>query len=172
MYQKILLAIDGSPTSNAALQEAAKLAGEGTQLQVITIVEDPILVFANPYGVHYDFGALHKAIRQDGLIILEKAQQQLLSLGIKAEMHLVNMHETGSFTIPDTILKYADTCQADLIVLGTHGRRGFKRFFLGSVAEHVIRTATKPVLLVRGTPPATPDSPEKIEQPDDWPTTP
>lgn len=147
MYQRILLAVDGSHTSDAALREAAKLAQDGAQLYVMTITEDPYLLYKTLYKM--DVTALHDAIIALGRSVLDDAQKQLTELGVKAEMQLVDMSETACFSIPETILKYADTCQADLIVLGTHGREGSKRFFMGSVAEHVMRTSAKPVLLVR-----------------------
>ncbi len=168
MYQRILLAIDGSTTSDAALREAAKLAGDNVQLHVISVAEDPFLMFANPYGVQYDLKAMRIAVLEEGEAVLKKAQQQLGDLGIKAETHLIDLADTNSYSIPDAILSYADTFKAELIVLGTHGRQGLKRFFLGSVAEYVVRTSPKPVLLVRDTPTALPEG----EQVDDWPITP
>jgi nucleotide-binding universal stress UspA family protein len=149
MYQRILLAVDGSSTSNAALREAAKLVSEGAQLHIITITEDPFLVFASPYGVGYTFPSLREAIIEEGRQVLLMAQLQLAELGIKADIHVVDLGSTGTTNIPEAILNYADRWEADLIVLGTHGRQGVKRFFLGSVAEYVVRTSHKPVLLVR-----------------------
>ena len=52
--------------------------------------------------------------------------------------------------VSDAIEQEAESWHADLIVIGTHGRRGFRRLLLGSVAENLIRTSTKPVLLIRG----------------------
>lgn len=172
MYHKILLAIDGSATSQAALAEAAKLAHAGAELHVINVTEYPVLILANPVTEHYDLSAMNKAVLEDSQTILRNAKQQLLDLGVKAETHQFNPAPDSELTIAEAILSYADACRADLIVLGTHGRQGIKRFFLGSVAEYVVRSAHIPVLLVRATPETATANTRRGEQFDDWPITP
>lgn len=68
------------------------------------------------------------------------------------------LHETFAGRLSDFVVEQAHIWKADLIVIGTHGRRGVRRLLLGSDAEQVLRTSPVPVLLVRGadeTPPVT-----------------
>lgn len=68
---------------------------------------------------------------------------------IPVETRLIEINTLGH-SIPEMIAEDAETWPADLIVICTHGRRGLSHLFLGSVAERVVRVATKPVLLIRG----------------------
>lgn len=150
MYHKILLATDGSPTSQLALREAAKLAREGATLKVVTVVVNPVVVFPTPYGINYDAGLIRNAALESGRAALESAIQQLDELGIQAEGDLIDLSETTSTNVAAALLEEACDWPADLVVIGTHGHSGVKRFFLGSVAEQFIRCSGTPVLLVRG----------------------
>mgnify|MGYP002392576450 CR=1 FL=1 len=69
--------------------------------------------------------------------------------GVAVETSLITIEDLDE-RIPEAIADDAEAWSADLIVIGTHGRRGLSRLFLGSIAEGVIRVATKPVLLIRG----------------------
>lgn len=149
MYQRILFASDGSPASENALNEAAKLAREGAELMVLTVVVDPLANFASPYGLGYDAGLVRNAAVESGNEALERTLGQLEEMNIKAQGQLLDLTETASSNIAAAILEEAQAWPADLVVIGTHGRSGFKRFFLGSVAETLLRIATMPVLLVR-----------------------
>lgn len=149
MYKKILLASDGSPASGMALLEAAKLAREGSELMVLTVVVDPLTSFASPYGLSYDAGLVRNAALESGREALERTVAQLEEMGIKVQGQLLDLTETASTNIAAAILEEAQAWPADVVVIGTHGRGGFKRFFLGSVAETLLRIATLPVLLVR-----------------------
>lgn len=149
MYKKILLASDGSAASGMALLEAAKLAREGGELLVLTVVVDPLASFTSPYGLAYDAGLVRNAAIESGHEALERTLGQLEEMNIKAEGQLLDMTETASTNIAAAILEEAQAWPADIVVIGTHGRSGFKRFFLGSVAETLLRIATFPVLLVR-----------------------
>lgn len=153
MYRKILVAVDGSPTSDQALHEAIKLLRDESQLLVLTVVDNPLLNFAAPYGVNYDQEALRHALRTHGEVIVKQAGEQLALQGISAEVRLLDLHEQHDHhehDIASAINIEAHRWGADLIVIGTHGRRGIKRLLLGSVAEQLVRQATLPVLLVRG----------------------
>lgn len=149
MYRNILLAVDGSPTSDVALHEAVKLVKEGAHLRVITVVDNPTLTFPAPYGVSYDAGAVRDAMLEGGRGALKHAMDQLEALEVPAESRLIDLTDTLSNNVAGAILNEAREWPADLIVVGSHGRRGIKRFVLGSVAEQVMRAATLPVLLVR-----------------------
>jgi nucleotide-binding universal stress UspA family protein len=146
MYRNILVAIDGSHTSGIALQEAIKLAKElNGQLRIVHVVETVNLnldsEFTNP-------NEIWNAMRKSGEAILTKAQLAAREAGIDAETKLIDIDTLGR-RIPEVIAEEAEAWPADVIVIGTHGRRGISHLFLGSVAEGVVRVATKPVLLIR-----------------------
>jgi nucleotide-binding universal stress UspA family protein len=125
--RRVLLATDGSETSAAA---ARVLAGrpwpEGSEFRIVT-VEEPWLI--RPTSV------IHH---------IESAEQVLVSAGLKASGDVLSGKPT------EAILEDAKKWNADLIVVGSHGRRGFRRFLLGSVSEAVAMNAHCSVVVVRG----------------------
>lgn len=148
MYQKILVPVDGSPTSNLGLREAIALAKlTGGQLHLLHVIDELSLMVSLESGL---------ALTSEMLQLLEETGQQVLSdalaevhaAGLKAQTELY--HGFGG-RVADHILAKCREWGAELIVLGTHGRRGVGRILLGSDAEQVLRKATVPVLLVRGT---------------------
>lgn len=148
MYKRILVAVDGSHTSERALQEAIRLAGEVRALLRIVHVVDNVHLnlsaeFPNPTEI-WD------AMIKGGQAILHKAGAVANEAGIAVETGLIEIDTLGH-RIPEMIAADADAWPADLIVIGTHGRRGLSHLLLGSVAEGVVRVAAKPVLLIRGT---------------------
>jgi len=147
MYRNILVAVDGSHTSDVALQEAIKLANEvQAQLRIVHAVDTVNLnrdtEFPNPVEIL-------DVMVKSGEEILRKAVGVAREAGIQTETRLIEIDTLGR-RIPEVIAEEAETWPADLIVIGTHGRRGISHLFLGSVAEGVVRVATKPVLLIRG----------------------
>lgn len=145
MYQKILVPVDGSTTSNCALQEAIKLAQQHhAQLELVHVFED-ILYWVDESYVNY--AELQETVRESSEKILAEAQALVQQAGLTTETKLL---EAKGQRIANVIVAEAERWQADLIVIGTHGRSGFSRLLLGSVAEGVVRTATIPVLLIRG----------------------
>ena len=151
MYRRILVPVDGSPASNLGLDEAMKLAAEGGMLFILHVVDELSLVqgMDGPVygGATYIDGFL-KALREGGRKILAKAEARASKRGIRTEVTLV---ETMGRGVADIILAHAKKLRADLIVMGTHGRRGVVRLVMGSDAEGVVRGARTPVLLVRST---------------------
>jgi nucleotide-binding universal stress UspA family protein len=147
MYRNILVATDGSHTSEIALQEAIKLAKElDGQLRIVHVVET---VNLNLSGEFADPTEIWGAMRKSGEVILAKAQAGTREAGIATEIELIEIDTLGRRT-PEVIAEEAEAWPADVIVIGTHGRRGFSHLSLGSAAEGVVRVATKPVLLIRG----------------------
>jgi nucleotide-binding universal stress UspA family protein len=146
-YRKILVAVDGSPASGKGLREAIRLArAERAQLFIVHVV-DEFQAFAAMDGLVGAPGAdLLSALREGGKRILAKAMGTALKQKIKPKGILREML-SGPAAYP--IVREARKLRADLIVLGTHGRRGVRRLVLGSDAEQVVRTASVPVLLVR-----------------------
>lgn len=145
MYQRILVPVDGSPTSERALQEALRLARQQSgQLELVHVLGDVRLMEANSY---INYAEMKEAMTSAGKKILAQAQMAAQQSGIAAEVKLL---EAGGERIASAIMEEARHWQADLIVIGTHGRTGFSRVLFGSVAEGVVRTAHIPVLLIRG----------------------
>lgn len=146
MYQRILVPVDGSPTSERAVQEALRFAQQqSAQLELVHVLGDVRLMDANSY---INYAEMKEAITSVGNKILTQAQMAAQQSGQAAEVKLL---EGSGQSIATAIVEEARQWQADLIVIGTHGRTGFGRVLFGSVAEGVVRTAHIPVLLIRGT---------------------
>ena len=147
MYKKIFVPIDGSPTSNLGLNEAIKLAkDQGAKLRLFHLVDEYIAV-SSPDGMAFsNSDDLLESLRQGGKRIIEKAEVLARRNGLAPESVML---ESFGGRAADFIVKQANKWGADLIVLGTHGRRGVKRLVMGSDAEQVVRTTRVPVLLVR-----------------------
>ena len=148
MFKRILVAVDGSHTAEQALQEAIKLARElQAQLRIVHAVD---IVNINLGAEFPNLSAISDAMTKRGQQILVKAEAVAREAGITAETQLIEIDTIGH-PVPEMIAGAAEAWPADLIIICTHGRRGLSHLFLGSVAEGVVRVATKPVLLIRGT---------------------
>ena len=145
MYQRILVPIDGSETSARALQEALKLGDSAAQLRLVNVVEEVYALDAEGFAF-IDYSVLQQAVRNSAERTLALAAEKVRQAGKRAETVLL---ETDGQRIASVIEGEAQRWQADLIVIGTHGRTGLSRLLLGSVAEGVVRVASVPVLLVR-----------------------
>jgi nucleotide-binding universal stress UspA family protein len=146
MYKRILVAVDGSPTSEHALRHAIGLAkGLSAALRVVHVVEMGVLPLAPELGI--DIDTITQARRAAGEQVLKKAREACQAGGVPAETRLL---ETGAPTqrIAGAIADEADAWPADLVVAGTHGRTGVQRLLLGSVAEGIARVSPAPVLLI------------------------
>ena len=145
MYKRILIPIDGSPTSDRALQEALGLARQqNAQLKLVHVVEE---VHFLDIESSINYAELLETMRNSGNEILKQAQTVIQQAGMAAEIKLL---EASGERVASVIVTEAERWAADLIVIGTHGRSGFSRLLFGSVAEGVVRTAQVPVLLIRG----------------------
>lgn len=147
MYQNILIALDGSPVSAPALAEAVRMAAPSAVLRVMTVVENPMWGVPLEQGVLYDVEGLRQTLLQSAREVLGRAEADLAARGVKAETRLVDLFESNH-SLAGAILAEAEAWPAEVIVMGTHGRRGIKRLLMGSVAEAVVRDAQCPVLLV------------------------
>src|SRR5262245_40003929 len=141
MYQRILLPIDGSPTSLRGLDEAIKLARDQKALLRLLYVVDPQMIAVNPSG-SAAWEPILENLRQGGEQILQQAKARAAEHSLNAEPRIVGA-EHGVWR---SILDEAASWQADLIVMGTHGRRGVARLILGSDAQGVLSGTTVPVL--------------------------
>lgn len=146
MYQRILVAFDGSNVARHALQEAIKLArDEHAQLRIVSVVDLGPLYWTPLTGINV--ADIEQAIIQQTQKELSDAAALARQEGIDPE---TTLRRANGQRISDQIVAEATSWPADLIVLGTHGRGGIERLVLGSVAEGVARSAPVPVLLVRG----------------------
>ena len=144
-YRKILVAVDGGAAANRGLREAMRLArSAGAQLLILHVVNE-FHALATPAA-----GAaavdVSPRLREAGRKLLADAAARAARHGVRAKTLSREVFAGG---VAEAIVREARRQGADLIVLGTHGRRGLKRLVLGSDAELVVRTAPVPVLLVR-----------------------
>ena len=145
MYERILVPVDGSETSRRGLKEAILLAREHRgRLKCLHVIDEHVL--AHDYLGFAYMPDLFEALRKNGETILEQASEQAENVGVPVESVI---RESGGRRVSETILDEAKAWAADLIVMGTHGRRGISYLALGSDAELVVRGSTVPVLLVR-----------------------
>ena len=145
MYQRILVPIDGSATSERALDEAIKFAQQqNSRIELVHVLED-IWYFDNENYLNY--AELVQTMRYSGEKILAQAQNKFLQAGVMVDIRLL---EAQGERVANVIINEAKNSLADLIIIGTHGRSGFSRMLMGSIAEGVVRMAHTPILLIRG----------------------
>lgn len=144
MYKRILVPVDGSSTSDRALQEAIKLIDDQpAQLRLVHVIDD--LQFLNAEG-YVDYAELRELTKKIGERTLSHAAEVARQADITVDTVLL---EANGERIARVIDAEALSWSADLIVIGTHGRSGFNHLLFGSVAEGVVRGSSVPVLLVR-----------------------
>lgn len=150
MFKRILVAVDASQTGELALQTAIGLAAEmQARLRIVHAVDAAQINMSAEFPTRSEVSEVSEGIVKAGQKILSGAEATAAAAGLAVETRLITI-DTLNQRIPEVIATDAEAWPADLIVIGTHGRRGLSRLFLGSVAEGVARVATKPVLLVRG----------------------
>jgi nucleotide-binding universal stress UspA family protein len=145
MYKRILVPLDGSPTAERGALEAIRLAtGQPATLFFLHVVDDFRMLVEMTSVRSYD--EMLKGLRHYGLEVLAKARHAAEAAGVHRESLL---REVTNERVAQVIVDQAKQHECDLIVMGTHGRRGFNRIAMGSEAEQVARTSPVPVLLVR-----------------------
>jgi len=147
MYQHIIAAIDDSDTSARAIREAVALANSsGAELTLVHAVDEALFAhFTHTTLANRD--AVEAALINEGKSILDNAAQIALDAGMTAKTRLLtSRHESTSDQINQVIVE----TNADLLVVGSHGRRGVQRLILGSVAERLLKKVSISVLIVRG----------------------
>ncbi|HJV60428.1 MAG TPA: universal stress protein [Albitalea sp.] len=146
-YQRILVPVDGSPTAQQGLREAIALAQPaGARLRLLHVVDELSFAIGASTFATYS-GDLLDLLREGGQAVLDAARAQVEQAGLAVDTGLRNSFEGR---VSDLVIEEAQSWPADLIVIGTHGRRGVGRLMLGSDAEQIARLAPVPVLLVRG----------------------
>lgn len=142
MFKEILLPTDGSDHADEAVNCAVALAKKfGARLHVIHVIETPRL---QDYGAFFALPNILEELRKSGEAILKETSKYIRESG----------HQEIATDMPegypaDEILEYSKQNKIDLIVMGTHGRRGFNRVVLGSISEEIVRRSPVPVLTVR-----------------------
>jgi nucleotide-binding universal stress UspA family protein len=143
-YRKILVAVDGSRVARSAFTTALRIAkAAGAELHAICVVEQPAGHYPEAF---FDVAALRDGLTKEAHSALAGAETQMLSAGIPWKTQMVD--GAVDKAVAEQIQSYAEEVDADLVVMGTHGRRGFRRMVLGSVAETFLRLSTHPVLLI------------------------
>lgn len=139
MYDDILVPTDGSPAADAAIEHAIDIASQyDSTVHALYVVD----------------GAAYSTLEAGSEIVIEaleaegtEATERVASAAAEAGLESMTTVTTG--TAYRTITEYIDEHGIDLVVMGTHGRRGLDRYLLGSVTERVVRTSDVPVLTVR-----------------------
>ena len=137
-YKRILCVVDFDSSATSAIQEAGALARAADGVVILFHAQ-----WTNPIAFEgYAAAELQKPQGGDASLKLEELGRSTLG-GANYQCE-IGFGEPG-----DSILQTVKSCGADLIVIATHGRHGISRLMLGSVADHVVRSSTVPVLTVR-----------------------
>jgi nucleotide-binding universal stress UspA family protein len=143
MFKRILVPVDGSDTSTKALVAALQLAREsGGTVRLVHALDELAYVSA------YDYSAdLVRLARDQAEKVLQEGLDVAKASGVAADSRLM---DAPGQRLGDLVADAARGWEADLVVVGTHGRRGMGRVLLGSGAEQVVRSSPVPVLTIRG----------------------
>lgn len=141
-FQKILVPVDGSSTSTKALDYALQLARDNhSQVRAMHAIDELGYLSGYEYS-----GELVASARKNASELLQKAVMAAQAQGVALDTHLID--QPGQ-RLGQTVADEAANWGADLVVVGTHGRRGVGRVLLGSGAEQIVRMAPVAVLTVR-----------------------
>lgn len=147
MYQKILVATDGSALSKKAVRSAVELAGAvGAELLALYVVPRyPVSYFEGGITISsQEIARTEKQWADEGQAVVDAVQQAAQAKGIKAKGLIAK-----SDMVAEQIMAMAKKHKCDLIVMASHGRKGLKRILLGSETQHVLTHSTVPVLVLR-----------------------
>lgn len=138
MYDDVLLPTDGSDAADAAVPHAIELADRyGARLHVLYVAD------TTEYSTVTFEDDVVDPLEQEGQEVIDEVAEEATDQHVEAVGAVL---KGGAY---ETILKYVDDEGVDVVVMGTHGRRGLDRALLGSVTERVVRTSDVPVLTVR-----------------------
>ena len=150
MYRNILVPLDGSPAAERGLQEAIALAAAlGSRIKLLHVIDPTVVYPMIAYIPREDMalsGGHDKTLRDEAEALVARAEANAEAKGVTTERLIVTRDVT---TVADLIVEAAEQSNADMIVMGTHGRRGLDRLLMGSDAEMVLRNSRVPVLMVR-----------------------
>ena len=148
MYNHILIATDGSELANRGVEHGFKLAhAMGAKVTVLSVTEpmsSRAVQAALIAGVQDPIGGYDRSTAEDMKEKFAAISQQAADLGVAVELtHEIDTHPA------EAIVRLADRAKCDLIVMSSHGRRGVRRFVLGSQTAEVVTHTTIPVLVIR-----------------------
>ncbi|EYC52123.1 universal stress protein UspA [Hylemonella gracilis str. Niagara R] len=144
MFKHILIPVDGSPTAQKAVEKAAGLAQAfGCRVSAVYVI-DPYPFTGLGGDFAYGQAEYLMAAETEAREVVTAAQAALAAAGVEARTEVVQAH-----AIWRGIIDAAQAHGADLIVMGSHGRRGLEKLVLGSVAQRVLTHSPLPVLIVR-----------------------
>ena len=147
MYQKILVATDGSALSKKAVRSAVDLASAvGAELVALYVVPRyPVSYFEGGITVStQDIARIEKQWSDEGQAVVDSVQDAAQKRGVDAKALIAK-----SDLVAEAIMAAAKKNKCDLIVMASHGRKGLKRVLLGSETQHVLTHSTVPVLVLR-----------------------
>ncbi|MES2975638.1 MAG: universal stress protein [Pseudomonadota bacterium] len=147
MYDRILVATDGSPLSKKAVNSAIALAAlSGAELVAMKVVPRyPMSYFEGGMSVSpADVARIEKQWSDDGQAVAQAVVDAAKKKGVKAKPVIAR-----SDLVAESIVSAAKKHKCDLIVMASHGRKGIKRLLLGSETQHVLTHSTVPVLVLR-----------------------
>jgi nucleotide-binding universal stress UspA family protein len=151
MYKRILVPVDGSDTAERGMQEALGLAkAVGASLVLLHVVEYYPVMMEMATATTWE--QVSSDLREHGQRVLERAHAAATAAGVASESHL---EDAAAARVCDVIVDQAREHRCDLVVMGTHGRRGVQHAIIGSDAERVIRMGSVPLLLVKAADAAT-----------------
>jgi nucleotide-binding universal stress UspA family protein len=146
MYKHVLVPVDGSETARRGLNEAIELAKSlNADIRLIHVVNK--LPWVSSELSQSAVQELIDQLRSSGESILHESITVVRAAGVAVDSRLI---EALGAEAGECIVEEAASWPADLIVCGTHGRRGVRRILMGSDAEYILRRSPVPVLLVRG----------------------
>lgn len=144
LFSRILVAYDGSSSSQAALEVAVEMAKrDKASLTAVSVSSVPTAIPLGPGGGGFD--KIVSESRKEANDLAEQAKERSAKAGISIRAEVLN----GSNGIAAAIVNYAEDNKSDLIVMGTRGRTKLKKMLLGSVAQGVVTYAHCPVMVVR-----------------------
>ncbi|MBS1227619.1 MAG: UspA domain protein [Proteobacteria bacterium] len=148
MYQRIMVAIDDSFATSRVLATAIEMAKlSGASLAICHAVDETL--FAQKMGeimLSHSVTAIESTLRGEAQAFLDQAAEVARGAGVAVETRLI---ASEAKQIADMLAEAAEKWQADLLVVGSNGKRGLDRFFVGSVASRLVQKARTSLLLVR-----------------------
>lgn len=142
MYNRILVPLDGSPLAEAVLPHAQALAvSEEAEIVLLRVSADPAAEFS--FSDPSLASSLIDSLEAESLSYLQSIRARLQRAGLRTSFLI----RQGA--IAETILQIAAEVHADVVAMSTHGRSGFSRLLLGSIANRVVNQSSIPVLLIR-----------------------
>ena len=160
LYKHLVVAVDGSRTSLMALNHASKLAVlSDADITLVNIANPSEYMALAPEFLQHE--SYESAAMAQGNEVLDYAEKIARETGVKNVHRHLAVSVKGTRDMAQQLVNYAEEQNADLLVLGTHGRTGLMHLLMGSFAETVMRQSTLPLLILRGT-----HSDEKTESKD------